>query len=262
GRTRTIGIDIANERHLLIATAQGGLWNSTDSGMSWTRTTLPGQAKDFTCLVQDQRSGKTHSWYAGTGELISTTFRRDQVLPAGGGHTVDIGDGIYKSTDNGNSWQLLSSTLNSDGTVLDSAFQGVWNIAVDNSNPSSDIVYAACIGGIMRSTDGGGSWTHVLGDSKHLSYCSDVRITSAGVLYAQLSWQSLGSTAPSTAGVWRSTDGVHWTNITPANWPETGRMKIAIAPSDENILYIAGVTSTSNALWKYDYVSGNGAGSG
>ena len=262
GRTREIGIDISNEANVLIATAQGGIYRSTDSGESWVRTTALDQVKDNTCLVQDHRAGNTNIWYAGTGELISTTFRRVEVLPSGGGHTVDIGDGIYKSTDSGKSWTVLPSTYDSNTTILDSAFQGVWNIVVDNSNTAQNIVYAACMGAIMRSTDGGTSWTRVLGDPTHLSACSDVQITSTGVVYAFLSYQVVGSGTPSTAGVWRSTDGINWTNITPTSWPETGRMRIGIAPSNENILYIAGVTETSNALWKYDYLSGNGSGKG
>jgi hypothetical protein len=89
GRTREIGIDISNEANVLIATAQGGIYRSTDSGESWVRTTALDQVKDNTCLVQDQRAGNTNTWYAGTGELISTTFRRVEVLPSGGGSHLE-----------------------------------------------------------------------------------------------------------------------------------------------------------------------------
>ena len=37
-----------------------------------------------------------------------------------------------------------------------------------------------------------------------------------------------------TRGIYRSTDGIHWNSIRPANWPDTTRrVLIAMAPSDE-----------------------------
>ena len=266
GRTRAIGIDISNEANVLIATAQGGVFRSTDSGFTWRRTTAAGELKDMTSLVQDHRKGKTNIWYTGTGELLSTTWRRSSVVVAPNDRTGDIGDGIYKSTDDGVTWNLLPSTHDATTILLDSAFDGVWDIVVDNSNTTQDIVYAACLGAIMRSTNGGTTWSRVLGDPVNTSISTDVAITSNGVLYAQLSQQVLGSGKSSTAGVWRSTDGVHWTNITSKNWPvQTQRMRIAIAPSDENTVYIGGLSPSAGytpVLFKYTYLNGDGSGSG
>jgi photosystem II stability/assembly factor-like uncharacterized protein len=266
GRTNAIGIDIANEANMLIATAQGGVWRSTDSGQTWSRTTAPGQLKDMSSLVQDHRKGKTGTWYAGTGELISTVWRRTSADLDQNWHSADIGNGIYKSTDDGISWNVLPSTVDATPTVLDSVFDGVWDIAVDNARTDSDIVYAAGFGAIMRSNDGGVTWTHVLGDPVNISFATDVAITSTGILYAFLSGQSAGSGTPSKAGIWRSTDGFTWTNITPSGWPsQSGRMRIAIAPSDENIVYVGGLSSWDGyvpTLFKYTYHAGDGSGSG
>ncbi len=266
GRTQAIGVDIANEANVLIATAQGGVFRSTDSGQTWNRTTAIGQLKDMSSLVQDHRTGKTGTWYAGTGELISTVWRRTTADLDVNWHSSDIGNGIYKSTDDGMSWNVLPATVDATPTVLDSVFDGVWNIAVDNSRSDSDMVYAAGFGAIMRSNNGGKSWMRVLGDSIDISFATDVAITSTGVLYAFLSGQPAGSGTPSKAGVWRSTDGFHWTNITSADWPsQASRMKIAIAPSDENIVYIGGLDSAlgyTPTFFKYTYISGNGSGAG
>ncbi len=266
GRTQAIGIDVSNEANVLLATAQGGVFRSTDSGHTWNRTTAPDQPKDLNSLVQDHRAGKTNTWFCGSGELLSTTDRRTQVVGEPRWRTTDIGDGIYKSTDDGKSWSLLPSTHDATVTTLDSAFDGVWNIVVDNSQVEKDIVYAAGFGAIMRSADGGATWSKVLGDPANKSFCTDIQITSKGILYAYLSQLVEGSGTSSTAGVWRSVDGVHWTNITPANWPaQTQRLKIAIAPSNENILYIAGADDGAGLnpiLFKYTYKSGDGSGSG
>ena len=168
GERNAIGVDIANEANVLIGTAQGGVYRSTDSGQTWNRTTAPGQIKDISSLVQDHRSGKTGTWYAGTGELISTIWRRTSADLDQNWHSVDIGNGIYKSTDDGMSWNVLPSTVSPDPTVLDSVFEGVWDIAVDNARTDSDIVYAAGYGAIMRSNNGGVSWTACLRRSSRI----------------------------------------------------------------------------------------------
>jgi photosystem II stability/assembly factor-like uncharacterized protein len=267
GRTQTVAIDFANEANVLIATAQGGIFRSTDSGTTWTRAMAPDELKNTVSLVQDHRAGKTNVWYAGTGELLSTTERRvSATVGAPRWRTTDVGDGIYKSTDNGRSWALLPSTHDESVIDLDSTFDGVWNIVVDNSAKEQDIVYAAAFGEIMRSTDAGASWKSVLGDKNHRSFCTDVQITSTGILYAFLSQYSVDGVTPAQAGVWRSTDGLHWTNISPTFWPSTTqRLKIAIAPSNEKIVYVAGSLDSGGSyhgFYKYTYVSGDGSGAG
>lgn len=265
GRTQAVVIDYTNDKTVLIATAQGGVWRSTDGAETWARMTTAAQMKDIMSLVQDHRTGHLNEWYCGTGELLSTTDRRISVVGPPRWRTTDIGDGIYKSVDSGKTWSLLQSTYDATAIELDSVFDGVWNIVVDNSKPSQSIVYAAGYGAIMRSTDGGTTWSHVLGDMTNKSFCTDVQITSTGVLYAYLSQDSRGSTAPTTAGVWRSTNGTTWTNITPSNWPlATQRLKIAIAPTNENGVYVGGSDDTAGVnpiLFHYQYVDGDGSGS-
>lgn len=264
GRAQSIGVDVANESNLVVATAQGGVWRSRDAGAHWTKSMAPDQLQNTFSLVQDERAGHRNVWYCGTGELLSTTFRRASVVGLPRWRTLDVGDGIYKSTDSGASWQLLPSTFDTSRVMLDSAFDGVWNLVVDNTNPQADVIYAAGYGAILRSMDGGTSWTTVLGDTKNKSFCTDVAITPTGVLYAYLS--TAGTGIPSKAGIWRSVDGLSWTKITPSNWPtQTVRMKLAIAPSNEKIVYIAGEAprnTTAHAIWKYTYVSGSGSGAG
>ncbi|NUN10373.1 MAG: T9SS type A sorting domain-containing protein [Ignavibacteriaceae bacterium] len=63
--------------------------------------------------------------------------------------------------------------------------------------------------------------------------------------------------------LWRSVDGVNWTSIAPANFPtSSGRVVIAIAPSDENIVYffVQGPNNTpataGHQLWRYSHSTG------
>jgi len=80
---------------------------------------------------------------------------------------------------------------------------------------------------------------------------SEVQITSTGVLYAGV------PSGFTDAGISTSTDnGVSWTTITPGAFPAAyGRIAMAIAPSNENIVYVwvfTGAGATGTQLWKYD----------
>ncbi len=267
GRTRALAVDVSNENFIIAGGVSGGIWRSTDAGSSWTKTTIPSDLQSTSCIVQDTRIGKTNIWYYGTGELLGT---------AEGPGALYAGDGIFKSTNGGISWTQLPSTVS--GTVQwDQPFDFVWNVATDPSNAAQDEVYAAVFGGIYRSSDGGSSWIRVLGGFSNVaSRYTDVAVTSTGVVYAMLSERTNDPTASSSSrGVWRSTDGITWTNITPTGWPTSySRIAIGIAPSNENIVYFVGETPGAglhstyagkeqwHSIWKYTYVSGVGSGSG
>ncbi len=262
GRMLCIAIDIADETHMLAGSASGGMWRTTNSGQSWMKVTPANGEQSATCICQDQRTGKTDTWYYGTGEILNTTNRNVSTNV----RTIGVGDGIFKSTDNGATWQPLPTTQGGHPGELQEVFQGVWDIVTDPSHPGQDIVYAACYGAIMRSTDGGETWNITLGDLTNKSFATNVAITSDGIVYAALSSYSTSIMRPQKAGVWRSFDGITWTKISPENMPAVTRvMKLAIAPSDENVMYLmterpsevnvpySGIFNSDNNLWKYTY---------
>ncbi|NDC40366.1 MAG: flagellar basal body rod modification protein, partial [Chitinophagia bacterium] len=172
GRTRAFGIDITNSNIYIAGSCSGGMWRSTDAGATWTNTNPNTTCQSVTCLAQDTRSGHTSTWYYGSGEAYGAS--------AGATGAYYYGNGIYKSTDNGLTWTLLTATGGTNLSNYDSWGEMVWNVVVDASNASQDVVYAAAIGGIYRSTDGGTSWTRVLGAGT--AYFTDVAITSGGVV--------------------------------------------------------------------------------
>lgn len=250
GRTRALAYDVSNESILLAGGVSGGMWRSTNSGSSWVRTSgLADHTQSVTCLAQDTRTGKTNIWYYGTGE-----FRGNSASGGGGGFYH--GDGVFKSTDGGATWSVLSSTMSGTPHSWDGDFDYVWNIATDPSNASQDEVYAAVYGGIKRSTNGGSTWSNaVVADAGLLTgNYSDVAITTTGVVYATIS-----SDASSTKGIFRSTDGIAWTPITPTaqGFPSTyNRIVIGIAPSNQSIVYFLAETPGTGVhghqLWMYD----------
>jgi hypothetical protein len=250
GRTRALAIDATNSNIILAGGVSGGMWRSTNGGTSWTKTTGSSAFHSVTCLTQDTRAGQTNVWYYGTGERAGNS--------ASDGGSFFFGNGIYKSTDGGITWAALPSTTSSF-TSFTGNFQFNYNICV---NPVNGDVYVASMRGILRSQDGGANWAVVLdsgtGDGKY----NDVAVTTTGVVYATIS-----STGTPNKGIFRSTDGTTWTNITPTGYPTTySRNTIGIAPSNQNVVYFfinsPGVGKNDHSFYKYTYVSGNGSGTG
>ncbi|MCA9742611.1 MAG: T9SS type A sorting domain-containing protein [Deferribacteres bacterium] len=262
GRTRALAVDVSNENVILAGGVSGGMWRSDDAGNSWQRTTDLAVLPSVTSIAQDTRPGKTNVWYYGTGELFGS---------AAGSGAPYRGDGIFKSTDGGFTWDILPATATSVPHVFDQEFDYVWNIVTDPSNTANDEVYAALYAQVKRSTDGGQTWQTVLGsfDTQFGSLYTELAISPTGVLYASLSQATIffGSTNASTQGIFRSENGINWTEITPTDWPEQfSRVAIGIAPSNENIVYFLAETPGSgkndHQIWKYTYQSGSGAGNG
>ncbi|MDZ4666253.1 MAG: T9SS type A sorting domain-containing protein [bacterium] len=264
GRTRALAIDVTDNEVLLAGAATGGIWRSTNAGVTWYATQMQSvPTANITGLVQDKRKGKGKTWYASTGELYGGS------IPG----AFYNGSGIYKSTNGGDTW-VKAGNVSSGLGGLSGAWSVVHRIAVNATIDSIDVVYAANFDGIYRSTNGGTSWIKVRGGNSQAisySYFTDVAVSAKGIVYATLSGGG------QQQGFWRSADnGKTWANITPDSFQTTwGRISIGIAPSDENQVYFVAYTpgigkesrtfegkSEFNSLWKYTYASGDGSGSG
>jgi photosystem II stability/assembly factor-like uncharacterized protein len=269
GRSRALEIDVSDDTYqtILAGGVSGGMWRTTDGGTTWTRTFDPDQRPNVTALDQDPRSGRQDVWFAGTGEYIGNS--------ALGGGAFYAGNGIYKSTDGGQSWTLLSSTV-SDTTAFDDAFDFTYAVEVDSSaakdgsEGTDSEVYAATYGGIQRSTDGGSTWATVLnGLSGAQTSTTDLAITSSGTLYATMSGDG------DTRGLYRSTDGTTWTEITPSGWPSGQntyfRTVVSVNPSDESEVWFLSHAPgygpvgadgqgdpIGHILWRYDADASSG----
>ncbi|MBX7154783.1 MAG: T9SS type A sorting domain-containing protein [Bacteriodetes bacterium] len=248
GRTRSLAMDVGNENILLAGAVGGGVWRTTNSGTSWVKTTANSELHSVSSIAQDKRMGKRDVWYYGTGEYYS---------PAGyPTYNWDIGEGMYKSVNGGKSWVKLSATSVQRTDTARSPFHFIHNIATDPTRNDSDIVYAACVGAIMRSNDGGASWKVALGSlNTKTSVWSDVTVASNGAIYATLSTGNY-------MGIYRSVNGVTWTNITPSGITAIQRARVAYAPSNPNTVWVYVSGNSGITVWKYKYISGNGSASG
>jgi hypothetical protein len=259
GRTRALGIDVSNENRILAGSPSGSMWLSADGGATWNQTNSQSQLKNATCLAQDKRSGHTNVWYYGSGEAYGASASKGT-----GGYY--LGDGLFKSTDGGVSWLPVTSTAGGSPNSFTTNWQLVWNVAIDNSaNDTITEVYAATYGAVYRSLNGGTTWTAVRAGG---SYFSDVNVSATGVVYAALSDDG------TQKGIWRSVDGAAFVNILPAGFPAAyNRIVSGINPSNENEVYFLANTPGFgkvtynylgdpewNSLWKYTYITGDGAG--
>ncbi|MCB9234804.1 MAG: T9SS type A sorting domain-containing protein [Bacteroidia bacterium] len=264
GRTRAFAVDVTNPNTLFAGGVSGGLWRSADAGANWTRITPPGAYPGVNGLVQDRRPGKTNIWYLLTGEAYGTS--------ASGGEAFYLGDGVRKSTDGGLTFTSLASTVSGTPQTFDNAWDATWNLSLNPADTVNDVVYAAILGAIMRSTNGGTSWTKVRGSvTSNLSYFTNVMCTPGGAIYATLSSEG------TNPGIWRSDNGITWNLINPPFMPtKWGRIVSAYNPLDENRIYFLAAEVDSSGkltrdfrgepewsgLWRYTYLSGNGAGGG
>ncbi|MEX2595661.1 MAG: T9SS type A sorting domain-containing protein [Salibacteraceae bacterium] len=252
GRTRAFDIDWNNPNVYLAGGVSGGMWRSIDAGANWVKVTDADAHQAVSCIVQDRRPGKSNIWYYGSGETVGNSASKSF-------SAFYRGSGMFKSTDNGETWLHLQITASLPNK--DSRWDAVFAIETDPVRLDSDIVYAAIQNGIQRSNDGGESWKPVLAAQTTTDF-TDVTITSSGVLYA-----SISSNGGSNRGIWRSEDGIDWVDITANQFPiNHERTIIQYAPSNENVVYFfshtPGAGSGGVSLWKYEYIDGEGTGSG
>lgn len=135
GRSRSLVV-MPGGTTLIAGSVSGGIWRSTNSGTTWAPVNDYMANLDIDCIVQDPNS--TNHLLAGTGEAF---FNGD----------ADSGDGIYQSTDGGQTWAVIPSTENM-GNIAKIAF------CPTNSN---NILAATVYNGIWQSKDGGSTWTNV-----------------------------------------------------------------------------------------------------
>ncbi len=228
-------------RTIYVGTAGGGAWKTTNAGASF-KSVFDKYCQSIGAIAVDQQNPRVV--YAGSGE---SNMR----------NTVSIGNGIYKSTDEGENWKHIG---------LDST-EHISKIIIDPKN--SDIVYVAAPGplwsdgthrGLYKSTDGGKTWSKILYINERTG-CADIAIDPehTNVIFAT-TWEfrrqpySFNSGGPGS-GIYKSTDGGKtWKELTeglPAK--PFGRVALTLAPSaPQNLLAI--VESANTGL----YISADG----
>ncbi|MEC7754253.1 T9SS type A sorting domain-containing protein [Roseivirga sp. UBA1976] len=246
GRTRAVVIDATDENIIVAGGIAGGVWKSTDQGQTWARKSGLQQHPAITSIVQDTRTGKTNEWYYSTGEFTGNS--------ASASGAFYLGNGIYKSTDGGETWSLIQATAKagtseSDVVTSTDRFSIIHQLAIDKSASSGTEIYAAGLSEIIRSTDGFETFEVVLGANNTGNNFSDVAVSSSGKVYAAIANSSFNGNNRED-GFYKSDDGLSWTKIQPpSNFPSSfDRFEIAIDPNDENKVYFV----SGNRLFAYN----------
>lgn len=229
GRTRALAIDVKNSNVVLAGGVSGGIWKSTDKGSTWKLKTAPSDIQSVVAIAQDPREGSSSTWYYSSGEYSGSAGDKS-------GNAKFYGGGIYKSTDNGETWKLLASTKPANNTQWSGIFSFTNAIVI---SPKTGSIFVATNSGIIaKSTNGGDAFTFSLGNiNEHIN--TDVKVNVNGTLIASLSKKSVGQTQQAKPVIYYSTDdGATWKEINSSSYPsEHDRTVLAFATSKPNIAY-------------------------
>lgn len=210
-----------------MGTTGGGLWKTDDAGQYWANVS-DGYFKTGSVGAVAVSESDPNVVYVGMGEHAPR------------GVMTSHGDGVYKSTDAGKTWQHLGLAET----------QHIARIAIHPKNPNTVFVAAqgALYGpsqqrGIFKSTDGGENWQRVLFENE-LTGCSELSIdvSNPQVLYATMwehqrkPWKVISGGDGS--GVYKSTDGGDsWDKIEEGLPDKKGKMAIAVSRSNPSKVY-------------------------
>ena len=241
-RINCIAFDPTNSSTYYVGVGQGGVWKTTNNGVSWTPLTDNLPIERISDIAIDPNNVNTMYISVCDFEYIDWNLHE-----GGAKRNTNSGLGVYKTTDGGLTWQptALSFQLSQGDATL------IRKILVNPTNSSN--VIACGVSGMYTSIDGGNSWTHTL-DSLFWDLQQDP--VNPHTLYASTGW--LKYTNIGTAGIYKSTDfGNTWTLL---NTGITGkgvvqRIRIAIAPSNNNYIYAVAVDNQSGCYGIYKSVN-------
>jgi len=255
GRARNIIIDKTDltGKTIYLGSASSGLFRTIDAGSNWAPLNDQGTVRNISYISQ----ASDGTIYVATGEGF---LRPDKLAKA------QKGTGLYKLTGSTGSFSL---SLVQDSSIVGSVIN---RIACHPSN--SAIIALATNKGILISTNSGSSFVPAAGitATANLTFGMDLKFDNAGILYCSIGSEK--GSAPFTnisSKIYKSSDNslTNFSDITPISSilsdSNYGRIELAIAPSNNNVIYascskkyplLLGVSGSLNGLF-VSYNSGS-----
>jgi photosystem II stability/assembly factor-like uncharacterized protein len=243
GRVVAVAGDPVNDQVFYFGSTGGGVWKTEDGGEYW-RNVSHGYFKRASVGALQVAPSDPNVIYAGMGE---STIRGN----------VTHGDGVYRSTDAGKTWEHLGLAET----------RNISEIAIHPNDP--DIVYVAALGhafgsnnerGVYRTTNGGWTWEQVLFKSDKAG-AIDISMDphNPRILYAAI-WEAYRnphsmSSGGEDSGIYKSTNGGDtWVEITRNNGlPKgiIGKVGLAVSPAKSDRVW-AIVEAEDGAVFRSD----------
>ena len=233
GRTRAVLIDKDNPKRMIIGGVSGGIFTSDNGGLLWEDH--PQNTEFETLSISAIAQAPNGDIYVGTGENFDGRGYGEGIA----GSSVLPGNGVYKSTDRGVTFQSLESTVPAltGSNFYNQDWSAIQDIEVSPTN--SNLIYVATSFGVQVSQDGGATWSKPNG-APSTSVAYDLAIANDG-------------TAHLVAGsrYYRADDGLNFKNtftgVQPGQFETSaGNKVISMSPTDNNYLYIVTIGTGSN----------------
>ena len=226
GRTRALMLDgnFDSNGKVWAAGVSGGIWSITnieDPTSEWSKVSDFWDNLVITCIASDPTDANII--YVGTGE------RRGQGLR---------GQGVWKTSDGGANWSQLSSSIdfNYIDTIIVRNENGIGAVYAGGGRAFSNGAYSG-VNGLQKSTDGGSTWTEVLGEisagSNH--HVTDLELDSNNRLIVGTRTNTFNEGG---GQVFYSDDGSTFTQFNLGALGSFDRTFVDVSPSDPNILYV------------------------
>lgn len=235
GRINCIAFHPSSTSTYFVGVAQGGLWKTTNNGQSWTPLTDHLPITRISDIAIDPNNpdiiyiSVCDFEYVGFGLYLNGKKRN-----------THYGLGVYKSIDGGNSWQATGLTFQ----LTDGDASLIRKVIV--SPAASNNLIACGVSGMYSSYDGGTQWTKKLDT---LFWDMEQDPVNPNTIYAASGW--IQTSGDGYAAIFKSADfGNTWSELN-TDIPPTGsvqRIKLAVAPSDNNYIYAVAV-NTDNGLY-------------
>lgn len=239
GRINCIAFHPTIPTTYFVGVAQGGMWKTTNDGLTWTPLTDNLPIDRISDIVIDPSNTNIMYISVCDFEYIDVALNID-----GRKRNTHYGLGVYKTTDGGLTWNptgLSFQLTNGDASLIR-------KILISPSN--SNNLVACGVSGMYTSANAGTTWTRVM-DSLCWDLVQDPILPNT--IYATSGW--LAGSGKGFAAIYKSTNfGATWTML-PTGIPGTGviqRIKLAIAPTDNNYIYAmtVGVDEGSAGIYK------------